>query len=259
MEPNETKQSKNKLNITLDTRIIIGILLLIIAGMLAVWQPWTDKNTSQDRTVTVTGEANLKAEPDEFMFSPAYEFKNADKEAALGELTKKSEAVVAKLKSLGVADSKIKTDSDGHNYNLYYDTKTQQNTYSLRLTITVDNKEMAQKVQDYLLTTAPTGSVSPQASFSDVKRKELENKARDEATKDARSKADQSARNLTFKVGKVKSINDDAGFGGIMPLYGRADIMISDGAAPAPEKSSLAVQPGENDLRYSVTVIYYLK
>ncbi len=61
-----------------------------------------------------------------------------------------------------------------------------------------------------MVTTAPTGQVSPRPNFSDAKRKELESKARDEATKDARAKADQSARNLGFKVGKI----------GLMPKYG---------------------------------------
>src|SRR5262249_19017389 len=125
-------------------------------------------------------------------------------------------------------------------------------TYSFQLTVTVDNKDLAQKAQDYLVSTTPTGTVTPQANFSETKRKQLEAQARDEATKDARAKADQSAKNLGFKVGKVKSVEDGTDTGRIVPL-----------GASAPTESvatdnKLAVQPGQNDLNYSVTVVYFV-
>jgi uncharacterized protein YggE len=125
----------------------------------------------------------------------------------------------------------------------------------LRPTAIVANRELAQKVQDYLVSTSPTGQISPQTGFSTTKQKQLESKARDDATKDARAKADQSAKNLGFKVAKVKSIQDGTNFGGITPM------MLKDSAAGSSEAitSSLAVQPGQNDLTYSVTVIYYIK
>lgn len=254
----DDQTKSNKFNLSVDLRIIIIVLLLVIGGMLAAWRPWQARTTQDDnRTVSVTGEAKLQADPDEFAFYPSYQFKNKDKDAGLAELTKKSDEVIKKLKELGVADSKIKQSSNGYNYsNYYFDQSTGQNNYTLSLTITLDNKDQAQKIQDYLVSTAPMGMISPQASFSDKKRKELEAQARDEATKDARSKADQSAKNLGFKIGAVKSVNDGAGFnGGPVPLSAQASAAIAEDTA----KSSLAVQPGQNDLSYSVTVVYYLK
>jgi uncharacterized protein YggE len=233
----------------------VALLLVVIAGMLAFWRPW-ENPLAKERTVAVTGEATLKAAPDEFVFSPSYDFNNADKQTALSELTKKSDELVAKLKALGVADSKIKTNSSGNNYPVYRPTGDNSGfTYTLQLTITVGTKDLAQKVQDYLVTTAPTGEVSPQANFSDAKRKDLERQARDAATKDARAKADQSAKNLGFKVGLVKTVTDGTGFGGIIyPLTASGVAKATDLSQP-----SLAIQPGENDLSYTVTVTYYLK
>lgn len=249
----------NNLELNIDYRVIIISLIVIILCMLGAWRPWDGASADSDsRTVKVTGESKITAEPDEFVFYPTYEFKNADKAAALSELTKKSDETVAKLKELGVADNKIKTDSDGQNYpELYYGRPDGQDTYNLRLTVTVDSREKAQKIQDYLVSTSPQGFVSPQAGFSDQKRKELEDKARDEATKDARKKADQSAKNLGFKVGKVKSIDDGSNFGGPIPLYGMGAAEIATDQA-APDRK-LAVQPGENDLHYTVTVVYFLR
>jgi uncharacterized protein YggE len=247
-----------RLSISFSPWLIVVLLILAIGAMLLFWKPWEAQIKADTRTTEVTGTATLKAEPDEYTFYPTYEFKDADKDAALMELTKKSEAIVAELKRLGVSDNQIKTNSSGYSQGLYFPVVSTDGstTYSLSLTVTIGDKELAQKVQDYLVTTSPTGAVSPQATFSTAKQKELESQARDQATKDARSKAEQSAKNLGFKLAQVKSVTDGAGFGGPIPLYSRGAAEDSI-AAGAP--SQLDIQPGENDLSYSVTVVYFIK
>lgn len=245
--------TKNKMSFSLDYRIVFVVMLAIIGWMLWMWQPWVDP-AAKDRVIKVTGEAKITAVPDEFIFSPSYQFKNADKKIALKQLTKKSNEIVKKLKELGIEDSKIKTNSGGNDYPIYYYPEKSKNaTYTLSLTITAGDREKAQKVQDYLITTNPSGAVSPQANFSDTKRKELESQARDNATKEARGKADQSAKNLGFSVGSVKSVEDGTGFGNPSPIFqGR-------GVDSAESSSKLGIQPGENDLTYSVTVTYFVR
>jgi uncharacterized protein len=228
------------------------LALIIIGAMLFTWQPWEAGTAAGQRTITVTGEAEITAEPDEYVFNPQYEYKDLDREAALKASTDNTNEIVAKLKELGVPSSKIKTDSNG--YKEWY--RETGSTYYSYLTIKIDDKKLAQKVQDYLLTTSPYGSVTPTAGFSKSKLKEVTNKARDEATKDARAKADQSAKNLGFSVGKVKSVKDDANGEGVYPmlLRGSADASM---AAGSPELSA-PIQAGENELDYQVTVTYYV-
>ncbi|HSD56095.1 MAG TPA: SIMPL domain-containing protein [Candidatus Saccharimonadales bacterium] len=255
MPENSHAPSKTtKLTLSLDFRWVALTLLVVIIAMLAIWRPWSSSDATS-RTVEVTGQATITAKPDEFVFMPSYQFKNADKAAALAAITQKSDEVVAKLKALGVAESKIETDSSGYDYPMYYEDDSEAATYTLSLTVTVDNLTLAQKVQDYLLTTSPTGSITPEAQFSDKKRAEVEKQARDKAAKDARSKADQMADNLGFGIGKVKSIDDSAGFDGgiITPMTSRG-MTVEDTAA-----TSLKLQPGENDLDYSITVTYFIK
>lgn len=253
----DTPSSPKPTNVSfsLDLRYVTLALCVIIVIMLALWRPWSDKTTGT-RTVEVTGQATITAKPDEFVFLPSYEFKNVDKAVALADMTKKSDELTAKLKSLGVADNKIETNSSGYDYPVFYD-DNKNATYTLSLTVTVNDLELAQKVQDYLISTSPTGSVTPQADFSDKKRSQLESQARDEATKDARSKADQMAKNLGFKLGKVKMIDDSNGFDGgiITPLTSERG--ASD--ASTENSTSLKVQPGENDLDYSLAVTYFIK
>lgn len=249
MTPEISTQPKTTMKFSLDLRWVILLLVAVIAAMLFIWKPWSSGGTS-DRTIEVTGDATIKATPDEFVFYPSYQFKNANKEAALAELTAKSEAITGELKKLGVEEKDIKTNSSGYDYAMPEDSDGV--TYALQLTVTVGDEELAQKVQDYLVTTAPVGSVSPYPAFSEAKQKELESQARDQATKDARQKAEQSGKNLGFKVGKVKSVSDGTGFS--MPFYGRGEVTTSDNSA-----KSLQLYPGENELPYSVTVVYYIR
>lgn len=245
----ETPTSPSRVRPSLISQLPVLVALLIIAGMLAIWKPWEATGASE-RTITVTGTAEITAEPDEYVFNPSYESKAADEQAALAASTAKTTEIVAKLKELGVPDRKIETNTSG--YRNYYDDEGQ--TYYAYLTVTVDKKELAQKVQDYLLTTGPSGSVSPLANFSKAKRKQLEDQGRDQATKDARAKADQSAANLGFKVGKVKSVKDQVNE--YFPAYDTPEA----GAAGADAKvMSLPIQQGEDDLTYRVVVTYYVR
>ncbi len=257
MPPNDPPGQAPMRRWRLNFEFLTLLFILLVAVMLIIWRPWQASVKGSERTVSVTGDTKLTAEPDEFVFSPQYDFKNADKQAALTAMSNKNNEIVAKLKSLGVPDSKIKNTGSGYSNGIYFvqEGSGDSTTYSLMLTITANSRDQAQKVQDYLLTTSPTGAVTPEASFSEAKRKSLEATARDQASKDARSKATQSAKNLGFKVGKVKSIDDSGGFGGPIPL-GRANAaQLQSGAASG---TSLAIQPGQNDLEYSVTVVYYI-
>ncbi|MEK7602825.1 MAG: SIMPL domain-containing protein, partial [Patescibacteria group bacterium] len=237
--------SNNVAHLRVDFRIISALLLAAIVVMFVIWKPWSEQSTN-DRTIQVTGEATIKAEPDEFVFYPTYSFKNVDAKIGLTELTKKSDEIVAKLKALGVGDNAIKTNAADYATGMYYPERTiEETTYSLQITITLGDKNLSQKVQDYLLTTTPEGSISPQPKFSEPKKKTLEAQARDEATKSARAKADQSARNLGFKVGKVKSVADSAGFG-VYPMM--MDAVRGGAAEPESGSNTLTIQPGQNEL-----------
>lgn len=255
--PQPAQGKGSTLTLRLDFRWVSIALLVVILVLILLWRPWQPKYTANARTVSVTGSATVKSKPDEYVFSPTYQFKNADKDAALKELTARSDVVTAGLKKLGVPDSAIKTDSSGYNSGYYYDFNSidKSYAYTLSIVVTLDGDKLVQKVQDYLVSTSPTGNVSPYATFSTAKQKQLESQARDAATKEARTKAEQSAKNLGFKIGAVKSVDDGAGLVGL-PMLSTGSNIAKDMAA---NSTSLQVQPGENDLDYSVTVVYYVR
>lgn len=249
----------NNVHLSINLKWVTIALVAIIVVMFALWQPWNSQKSS-DRTVSVTGTATIKAEPDEFIFNPTYEIKNSNQAAALAEMTAKSNEVIAGLKKLGVASKDIKNNSSSYDDPRYpvgekVDLAPDQGnrTVQLSLTVTVSKRELTQKVQDYLLTTAPSGQITPRGDFSKAKKKELEDKARNDASKDARTKAVKSAGILGYHLAGVKSVVDGAGFGGPIP-YG-ADA-LGKGTVST---SSLDLQPGENEINYSVTVVYFVR
>src|SRR3569833_3456561 len=226
------------------------VLLIALAVSVFMWKPWQTHIKASDRTISVTGNATVKAEPNEFIFNPSYDITNTDSKQAIADLTAKNNQVIDKLKSLGVDSAKIQ--SNASNYKDYFDPTT--STYTFSLTITVDDKALAQKVQDYLLTTDPSGEITPDYTFSDSKEKTLESQARDKAEQDARAKAEQSAKNLGFKVKAVKSVQDGSfeSFGGCGP---RGLCIGSDlqAGADSAKSQSLTLQPGQNDVPFSVS------
>lgn len=268
MEPNEqldqvpqtTQQPSNKnkavVQLKVDYRIVSIVLLIIVLGMFALWRPW-QTSTQTDRTISVTGQATVEAEPDQYTFNPSYEFKDTSKDKALSAMTKKSDEVVAGLKAIGVTDEDIKTNASGYDYPVYYnDSDTTDITYQLFLAVNVDNKELAQKVQDYLITTTPTGSVSPYPNFSEEKQNELEASAQTDAAKDARTKAEQMAKDIGFSLGTVKTITTEQP-GGIYPIAMDASVGAAEPSRVT--TSTMAVQPGQNEITYTFRIEYYIK
>jgi uncharacterized protein YggE len=284
-----------KINYTYVCIALVAVLVLVVIFC----RPWIRPIAANSRTVQVTGTASVKSTPDQFVFYPSYTSKNTDTQAALAELSKKSDEIVAKLKTLGVTEDNIKTNSSSVNGKymitaMYPDPNGGSNT--LQITVTVSNKDLAQKVQDYLLTTSPVAAVSPTPSFSTAKQKKLESQARDEAAKDAKAQAQQMAKNLGFKLGPVKTVeNAVPGFSGggrIMPMTlnassapeagastvtGSGDMMTTTQAVPASgavaisadgvttaggagavKVSQLAVMPGQDEVVYSINVTYFV-
>lgn len=248
--------NSKKIEISLDIKsLVIALLVLVIAVLLFAWRPWASPEAS-DRTITATGQATQRAEPDEFIIHTTYEFKDPDFNTAFDALAKKSNEIVSHLTNELKIDKKlIKSNADNYRRYNYMTAEDGQAIQTLDIAVTFVDKNDAQKIQDYLVTTKPIGSISPQASFSDMKRKELESKAHDEATKEARAKADQSARNLGFKIGKVKSVEDGSGFGGVYPMTSKA-LDLDAGSA---ERTKLEIQPGQEEITYSVTVTYFVR
>ncbi len=235
-------------------------LVLLLLGIGLQWY-WVGRSGGKtDRTITVSGTATIQAVPDKYVFYPQYESDSTDTATAQKQVSDKTAVVVAKLKELGVPTDGIAVSQSTYDA---YNGDSVSKTTSASVTITVDSYEVAQKVQDYLMTTSAVGQLTPQASFGEEKRKTLERDGRAKATDDAKANASQNAAQLGVKLGKVVSISDSS-YGGVYPMMGMAEdvkAISASGTVSSGASSSvnLSVQPGLNELTYSVSVVYAIK
>ncbi len=228
-------------------------LLILIVGLLLWSKPWVSANGQESRKITVTGESTIKAEPDEFMFNPYFELQGSDQEDIKSKLTAQTNETVTKLKELGVEEKDIKLDASS--YDRWYLDEGEEGILNAYLQISVRDSELVQKVQDYLLTTPAKGQLTPQASFSESKKKELDNRAVEQAIEDAKSKATLQAKKFDAKVGKVLEVNQKQD--SVFPVaYGGRE---RDATVSVQEATSLPVLSGENEYSQSVTVTYELQ
>jgi uncharacterized protein YggE len=248
---------KRNITIKLSAWIICAFLLLANLITISVWQPWNNSIASA-RTIVVTGTAIINSEPDQFVFSPYYQEDGADKTMINTDFNNLSKTITSNLRILGVKNSAIKVDINLYNYNIYKDDPGNNAVATMALTIAITDKDLAQKVQDYLVTTSPSGSITPQISFSVAKQKVIETQARDESLIDAKSKAESSAKQLKVRLGrvaKVGNISSDS----ITPLAWMSDSPIgatTNSTDSSNTSSSYTIQPGLNDYGFKVEVTY---
>lgn len=227
------------------------VLLVSILALVAWMKPWSDSDIANKRTITVSGQGTVAAEADEFTFRPAYEFEGESSEEVVQAGTDKANSVRDGLKEIGVEDSDIKLDASSYE-SWYRDELTESYRSYFTFTVTAHSKEKAQEIQDYLLTTNPTGSITPTPSFSTEKQKELANQARSKAVEDARSSAQVSAQELGLEVDEVVSIKELQSTGGdVYPMP--MEIAVDS------TSSYLPVATGEQDFSINVEVVFEVK
>lgn len=246
----------SKLTLSISWRVVSFVLLAVIVVMVVLWRPWSTTTTT--RKISVTGQATVKSTPDEYVLSPYFEFTNADRIKANAELSAQSTVIAAKLKELGVEDEQIKSNTNGYDTYGYYGIPTDANTLTLGYTISVTDKEIAQKVQDYMLSLKAKGQISPQATFSESKQNELQTQAREKAIDDAKHNADVTAKQFNAKVGRVVTVND-GGSAGVPIAYSTQGMSAIDTKLETSTAPSVPIQVGQDEYSYSVSVEYELK
>jgi uncharacterized protein YggE len=220
------------------------ILLLTVLGLLAFTQPW-NRVADNPRTIEITGEATIKRAPDSFVFNPTYEAKSQE------AINQKTTEVVAAVKALGLGDAGIQTSISSYdNYDM--NGPTGEKNYTNYLTLSVEDKELAQKIQDYLVTSGATGQISPSVSFKRDTQRQLKDEATTLAIEDARRRAEQTAQNLGVKLGKVIKINEPTDDYGVYPI-------ASYDASLKAEGSGLPINAGESEFTYSVNVVFEIR
>lgn len=243
MENEVKKQQPKRLVLTLSWKVFSIVLLVLLAGLIVYTKPWVT-NSTNPRTITINGEATIKRAPDSFVFNETYE------EITQDAITVKTNEVVSKVKELGLGDGGIQTQVT--NYDKYdtSGTPTGETAFSVYMTFSVEDKELAQKIQDYLITTGGTGQITPTSGFTKATQKALRDEATNLAVQDARKRADSTAENLGTKVVKVIKVTEPDQTEGIYPLYTSTDYN---------KETGLPINAGESEFNYTVEVEFEIR
>ena len=210
--------------------------------------------TPVQNVVIVSGLGHSSATPDIARLTVGVEALGPNVGQVVGDVNGKQSAIIAKLKSLGVADKDIQTTS----YNVSIDRSKPQApgapdsgplTYHASNTaqITVRKLDQLSAILQAAVDAGANNIYGVSMSLSDTSA--LANDARAKAIADARNKADSLAKAAGVKLGRIISISE--GSVGAFPPNVFADSRAVPAAAP--------IEPGELQVQVQVNVVFAIE
>ena len=206
------------------------------------------------RTITVTGSAAKQQTNELASFNATVSNKNADKIAAVTEVTQKSEKLIADLKQFGVADKDLKTQS----LNIYRDQvpfyvdggqqfRDGDWNASISVDITLRDLSKSSDLTDLLAKSDASNIYGP--SYSLTEGESDKTALLKAAFESAKAKADSLANGMGMKVGKVESVMEGSDYG--LPIYPLRDAGMGAGGG--------GMEPGSSGVSTTLTVTFELR
>ena len=233
-----------------------GLLAVVLLGSaLAAVPAMAQGDGPTPRLLTVSGEGQAKARPDQATLSAGVVTDGKTAADALGANSRAMNAVFATLKRLGIPDKSIQT--SGINITPQYpDYNSKQPHHvigyqvSNSVTVTVDDLDRLGPAIDALVSSGANslGDIS----FSIRDPKPLMAAAREDAVKDAMAKAETLARAAGVSLGPIVSIGEGSYAAPPQPMFRMA--MTANAPAPPPP-----VAAGESTVSTTVSVTWEIR
>jgi len=262
-------QSREGLTLLTSITLVFAMFALLGLGVFAFTRSNSDNTNVQNvPTITVNGNGESFAQPDiaQFDFTVSQDAQSMTDAQTAASTT--ANALVAKLKADGVADADIQT--TGFNANPKYENQSVAGPaivcgggmcppvvnqvivgYTVAISYSVKVRDLS-KAGDIAALIA-NGNVSnvdgPNFTLDDPSK--VSNDARDKAIADAKKQAQVLADQLNVRLGRITSFQVSSGDNAPVPMY--ASAMAKVGSA-APD-----LQPGQTDVKSSVTITYEIK
>lgn len=205
------------------------------------------------RTITVTGSANRQETNQLASFNATVSSKNADKAVAVSEVTQKSQKLVDDLKTFGVADKDLKTQSLNiyREQTPYWDNGVQKYkdgdwTASISTDITLRDLAKSGELTDLLAKSDTSNIYGP--NYALTENEPDKTVLLKTAFDNAKAKAESLAKGMGLKVGKVVNVVEGSQASAIYPLR---DVGMGGGAG--------GMEPGSSSVSTSLTVTFELR
>ena len=203
------------------------------------------------QTVTALGTGKSSAAPDRADLTFSVVARAATTKGAMGDIAKRSDALVAAFKTAGVGEEDIQTQN--LSLNIIRDRKGAISSYEAHVSLRVTARDIA-KAGDLLDAGTKAGATEvwgPNLYLSETN--EARTKAIDAAVADAKVRAERMAKAAGRTVGEVLSITEQGAVSEYPSKY-------SYGVGLALERSAVpSVQPGTMDAYANVSVTFELK
>jgi hypothetical protein len=224
---------------------------------------WAFSHFSSSNTVTGNGLATIKVVPDEVGIYFSVETSGTTSEIATTKNSEIVDALVTKLKGLGLDEDKIQT--TGFNVYQDYDWSSGQRvnkgfkaTHSIIVNLPTSSSSMIGDVIDAGVS-AGAGISYVNFELSQAKQSEYKAQALKAATEDAKVKATAIASGLGKSLGSLVAVSDNS-FG-----YNPWNVYQSMGGASATTSAEAAkvattdITPSEQEVSASVTAVFKLR
>lgn len=235
----------------ITSSVLWPIVVLIIAFGAFYLKPWQTKTV---QTVSVTAQGKAEAVPTIAKITASIQSANPNLDLARAENQNKVDAIITKLKTVGIDEKDIKTQylsaGGGYPVPMMYPQR-QTNAFTTSLEITIRKLTNADAVLTALTSNGATNIYGPQLTVDDTKLETAKSEARQNAVENAKVKAKELAQASGRSVGKVVSIKEQGDYAYPMPL-------MAAGSADLVQKES-QIQPGQNDVTINLLVDFELK
>jgi uncharacterized protein YggE len=228
--------------------LVLGVVGIVVALFTRPAFAQQTGAGSPIRQVSVTGSGEVFGTPDTATVQIGVENEAPTAQDALAQNNAQAQALIAKLKELGIDEKDIQTSN--FSVGAVYGPDSRSVTgYRVSNMVTVTIRALA-KAGTLLDETVKVGANSIYGiSFSVSDPAALLSQARDKALADAKVRAEQLAKGAGATVGQVLAISEN----GAMPV----PMMRTSGMADA--ASSVPVQGGQQSFTMQVQVTYELK
>jgi uncharacterized protein YggE len=235
--------------------VVLTILGLLTIKFFNISYPMTVVNTNQSSELAVVGEGKVEVTPDTAYIDAGI---TVDKASTVAEAQKKineiNNKIIDSLRGIGIEKADIKTSNYSINPNYKYENNENRvDGYNGNVTveIKVRDPQMASKVIE---TVTGAGANQIQGSRFVVDKPELyREEARNAAIKNAKEQAQNLAKNLGIKLGKVVNIVESSPGQTIPVAYAKFAEGMGGGGGGGP-----VVEQGSQTLT-SVVTLYFEK
>jgi uncharacterized protein len=261
-------QSREGLTLLASITLVFAMFALLGLGVFAFAKSdSSNTDITNVPTITVTGNGESFAQPDIAQFDFTVSQDASSMTDAQNTATTNANALVAKLKSAGIAAADIQT--TGFNASPKYQNEIVNGPaiicpdgscppvtnqvivgYTVSITYSVKVRDLSQVGAIATLITNGNVQSVDGPNFGLANPNQVSNDAQAKAIADATAQADTLADQLGVHLGRITSFQTSSGNSGIVPMaYGA---MAKSAGAPD-------LEPGQTDVKSSVTITYEIK